>query len=211
MPHTFSSTAPFIRLSTHTIQPRSITSPTSPKAHGSDGPTLFSCVRTARKYSRNHFVTKSKRRLSFSVIFGRSDLISLSKDARNAAAWPLCDDKGHKVCGCRREEGCARLKQDSMNVRASPRNAIRASGVKLSLRATSSSFLPFCLFWRLTRSITAPGSLFRACCRCRTKGCEEEEDALGAVGPASPSVGTPEAPETFFGFNRTEMVVPKRE
>lgn len=78
-----------MRLSTHTIQLRSITSPTSPNAHGSDAPTPFSCDRTARKYSRNHFVTKSSRRLSFSVIFGRSDLISLSNDARNAASWPI--------------------------------------------------------------------------------------------------------------------------
>jgi len=82
---TFSSTAPFMRLSTQTIQLRSMTSPTSPNAHGSDAPTLVSCARTARKYSRNHFVTKSRRRLSFSVIFGRSDLMSLSNDARNAA------------------------------------------------------------------------------------------------------------------------------
>ena len=99
-----------MRLSTHTIQPRSITSPTSPKAHGSDAPALFSCVRTARKYSRNHFVTKSRRRLSFSVIFGRSDLISLSRDARNAVSWPLCCNKGHKVNACRRERGRRTIK-----------------------------------------------------------------------------------------------------
>jgi hypothetical protein len=108
--------------------------------------------------------------------------------------------------------GCARLKQDSMNVRASPRNTVRASGVKLSLRATSSSFLPFCLFWRLTRSITAPDSLLKACCLWRTNGRAEVGGPLGSTGvPASPSVCAPDAPETFFGFNRTEMVVPKRE
>lgn len=96
-----------MRLSTHTIQLRSITSPTSPKAHGSDAPALFSCVRTARKYSRNHFVTKSRRRLSFSVIFGRSDLISLSRDARNAAS---CDSKGHKGCACKEGRGLRTIK-----------------------------------------------------------------------------------------------------
>jgi hypothetical protein len=99
-----------MRLRTHTIQLRSITSPTSPKAHGSDAPALFSCVRTARKYSRNHFVTKSRRRLSFSVIFGRSDLISLSRDARNAASCQLCDDKGHKVCAWGRGRGLRTIK-----------------------------------------------------------------------------------------------------
>jgi hypothetical protein len=55
-------------------------------------------------------VTKSRRRLSFSVIFGRSDLISLSRDARNAASCQLCDDKGHKVCAWGRGRGLRTIK-----------------------------------------------------------------------------------------------------
>ena len=80
-----------MRLSTHTIQLRSMTSPTSPNAHGSDPLPPFSCARTARKYSRNHFVTNSSRKLSFSVIFGRSDLMSLSNDSRKAACQTSSD------------------------------------------------------------------------------------------------------------------------
>ena len=44
-------------------------------------------------------MTKSKWRLSFSVIFGRSDLISLSNDVRNAAvSWTICGGKAQGAC-----------------------------------------------------------------------------------------------------------------
>ena len=44
-------------------------------------------------------MTKSKWRLSFSVIFGCSDLISLSNDVRNAAvSWTIRGGKAQGVC-----------------------------------------------------------------------------------------------------------------
>ena len=113
---------------------------------------------------------------------------------------------------------CARLKQDSTNVRASPRSTVLASGDRSSRRDTSSSFFPFCLCWRLVRSITAPAAecWLSACCRCRTSGWDWEDVVAGSSGatgsPASPwGVAEPAVVAIFFGFNRTEIVVPKRE
>ena len=81
---TFASRASRIRLSTHAIHARSVTSATNPKSQLFSFFRTFSFARASRKNSRNHFVMKRRRRLSFSVIFGRSDLISFSSDDRNA-------------------------------------------------------------------------------------------------------------------------------
>jgi hypothetical protein len=41
-------------------------------------------AREAKKNSKNHLVTNNNLRLSFSVIFGRSDLMSFKRAERNA-------------------------------------------------------------------------------------------------------------------------------
>jgi hypothetical protein len=54
------------------------------------------------------------------VIFGRSDLISLSNDARKAAvSWTIRDGKGHKVCASAGEKGGLRTIETRFDERAS--------------------------------------------------------------------------------------------
>lgn len=93
---TFSSTASLILFNTQTIHPRSITSAINPNSHFSASPSLFAALtskleaaaealaREAKKNSKNHLVTNNNLRLSFSVIFGRSDLMSFKRAERNA-------------------------------------------------------------------------------------------------------------------------------
>ena len=87
---TFSSTASLILFNTHTIHPLSITSATNPNSHLLSSPSSpppppeRGSARATKKNSKNHLVTNKSLRLSFSVIFGRSDLMSFRREDRNA-------------------------------------------------------------------------------------------------------------------------------
>lgn len=147
------------------------------------------------------------------MIFGLSDLMSLRSDARNARSRRKISHTRQSKFGDHVSRD-ARLKQDSINVLARPCRTVLAPVDRLSSRPRSSIFFPFCVFWRFTRSMIVPASLFKACCRWRTSGCEDEDDEAAAGGAGSPAsasfVGLGGA-ALFLGFNLTEMVVPKRE
>jgi hypothetical protein len=107
---TFSSTASHMCFNTHTIHPRSVTSAIKANPHFSTLTLLaFSLACIERKNSKNHFVTYRRRRLSFSVILARSDLMSFSKADRKAGGWKCQDRLPHTL------EEDLRLKQPSTN------------------------------------------------------------------------------------------------
>lgn len=151
-----SSTAARIRFNTQIIQPRSITSAINPNFHLT---SPFSSARRHKKNSRNHFERNRSRKLSFSVIFGLSDLISFSNEDKNARKRLMSKTQRSRITRN------VRLKHDWTNSFARFCNTTRASKLRLSSRASSSTLFPFFDFCRFLESRMLPASWLMACCR----------------------------------------------
>ena len=144
-----------MRLRTHAIHTRSVTSTTNPKSQQFSVFRAFSFAWAWRKNSKNHLVMKRRRRLSFSVIFGRSDLISFNSDDRNAERASSADQAGSRWIG----DENIREKHDFTKFLANSWRIRRESSDNVSSRANGSIVFPFFVLCFFSTSNISPVSV----------------------------------------------------
>lgn len=203
--YTLSSTASLIRFSTQTIHPRSRTSAINPKPHV---PPSEVCDLEPRKNSKNHLVTNNNLKLSFSVILGRSDLISFRRAARKARNYKKASNK--RLVNCVAD---SRLKQPVNTSLANLLKTPLASIPKLSSSIVPNSSTLFALvdFDFFLKSRIDPDDCVKAAWRCNINACEEDgvDAGSGGTSPKRSSVGA--GAGFLLGLSFTDIVVPKRE